>query len=214
MEDTSSTAFTADGLQPTNDEMKNANDIEQQHQRRPRTAGGNGRWCTSSVRSRSSTSFLIHNLLISCSGGASDVPTTPTSPSPFPQVGHDDENEDTSSSCSGESKSGSYSPRQVHPVSSPVMNSVRDARAENGPDGAYIANHYRTKRRKCAIPSRRRAAKKKDSISSANASGDSDNEQIESKKIRGVRKSFLTRPYIVFNKYPINVRILISKISF
>lgn len=180
MEDSTSTELTTDAPQSPsmNNELKNADnteDCQQQHQRRPRT-GGNGRWCTSSVRSRSSTSFLIHNLLISCSGDANNVPTT-TSPSSPPMAEQDNENENHSSS-SEISKSRSCSPQEIQ-LSSPVMH----FKEENGNiNGIYSADHYRIKRRKCNIPFRRRTAKKKDSIST-NASGDSDDDKRESKNI-------------------------------
>jgi len=182
MENTTSTAFTTEN-QPSNknNELKDEDNIEdnqQQHQRRHRTTG-NGRWCTSSVRSRSSTSFLIHNLLISCSGDASDVQTTISPPS-HSLVEQDNDNEDTSNnSCSSESKSRSCSPQELQ-LSSPVM----DVKEEKDDDvnGMYDAEHYRIKRRKCTIPFRRRTAKKKES-SSTNGSGDSDIEKRESKKI-------------------------------
>lgn len=182
MENTTSTAFTTENQSSNkNNELKDEDNIEdsqQQHQRRHRTTG-NGRWCTSSVRSRSSTSFLIHNLLISCSGDASDVQTTISPPSNS-LVEQDNDNEDTSNnSCSSESKSRSCSPREIQ-LSSPVM----DVKEEKDDDvnGMYDAEHYRIKRRKCTIPFRRRTTKKKES-SSTNGSGDSDIEKKESKKI-------------------------------
>jgi len=183
MENTTNTAFTTDNQSSNkNNEFKNGDNIEdcqQQHQRRQRTTG-NGRWCTSSVRSRSSTSFLIHNLLISCSGDASDVQTT-ISPQSLPLVEQDNENDDTSNnSSSSESKSRSCSPREIQ-LSSPVMH-VEEKEDVNG---MYDTEHYRVKRRKCTIPFRRRAAKKKESIST-NASGDSDIEKRESKKTNNI----------------------------
>jgi len=182
MENTTSTTFTTEN-QSSNKNNKledgdNIEDSEQQHQRRHRTTG-NGRWCTSSVRSRSSTSFLIHNLLISCSGDASDVQTTISPPS-HSLVEQDNDNEDTgNNSCSSGSKSRSCSPQEIQ-LSSPVV----DVKEEKDDDvnGVYDAEHYRIKRRKCTIPFRRRIAKKKES-SSTNCSGDSDIEKIESKKI-------------------------------
>jgi len=185
MENTTSTAFTIDN-QPSNknnNELKNGDNIEdcqQQHQRRQR-ATGNGRWCTSSARSRSSTSFLIHNLLISRSGDASDV-QTPISPPSLPLVEQENDNEDSSNnSSSSESKSRSCSPQEMQ-LSSPVMD-VNEEKEDV--DGMYDAEHYRVKRRKCTIPFRRRTAKKKESVST-NASGDSDIEKRESKKINNI----------------------------
>lgn len=181
MENTTSAEFTTDNQSSNkNNELKNGDNLEdcqQQHQRRQRTAG-NGRWCTSSVRSRSSTSFLIHNLLISCSGDASDVQTTISPPS-LPLVEQDNDNEDTSNnnSSSSDSKSRSCSPQEIQ-LASPVMDVKEEKEDVNG---MYNAEHYRIKRRKC-IPFRRRTAKKKESFS-INASGDSDNEKRESKKL-------------------------------
>lgn len=185
MENTTSTAFTIDN-QPSNknNELKNGDNIEdcqQQHQRRQRATGNGSRWCTSSVRSRSSTSFLIHNLLISRSGDASDV-QTPISPPSLPLVEQENDNEDTSNnSSSSESKSRSCSPQEMQ-LSSPVMD-VKEEKEDV--DGMYDAKHYRVKRRKCTIPFRRRTAKKKESVST-NASGDSDIEKRESKKINNI----------------------------
>lgn len=190
MENTTSTAFTADSQSPNNNsELKNADNIDdcqlQEHQRMQRSAGGNnGRWCTSSVRSRSSTSFLIHNLLISCSDDTSDGPTTKSPPS-LPLVEQDNENEETSSSSS-ESRSRSCSPQDM-PLSSPVVN-VKDE--DYDVNGMYNADSYRIKRRKCTIPFRRRTTKKKDSIST-NTSGDSDNEKRESKRIINILHIYL-----------------------
>lgn len=180
MEDPSSvvTLTTDSCLQTTKngDRLKNADQDEEDHQKR--TARGHGRWCTSSVRSRSSTSFLIHNLLISCSGGASDMPATTTSPPSSLQVPvdhRDDDNEDTSNSSSNEScKSGSCSPRDARPVAGHAVNGTYSTDDHYGP----------IKRRKCTADSfKRRSAKKKDIAGSANASDDSDNERGESKKI-------------------------------
>lgn len=189
MENTTSTAFTTDN-QPSNknNELKNGDNIEdcqQPHQRHQRTTG-NGRWCTSSVRSRSSTSFLIHNLLISCSGDANEVQTTISPPS-HPIVEQDNDNEDTSNnSSSSESKSRSCSPQEIQ-LSSPVME-VKEEK-EDDVNGIYNAEHYRIKRRKCTIPFRRRTSKKTES-SSTNASGDSDIEKRESKKINNNLKFY------------------------
>lgn len=185
MEDTTSTTFTAVNNQSPNcknNELKDADNIEdcqQQHQTMQRT-GGNGRWCTSSVRSRSSTSFLIHNLLISCSG---DISTT-TSPPSRPMDGRDNDNDDDMSSSSGESKSRSCSPPESQ-LSSPAM----DVNGEKDDDvnGMYgAADRYRIKRRKCTMPFRRRTAKKKDCDGTNDASGDSDddNDKKESKDLR------------------------------
>uniref|UniRef100_A0A2H8TW50 Homeobox protein DBX1-B n=1 Tax=Melanaphis sacchari TaxID=742174 RepID=A0A2H8TW50_9HEMI len=180
MENTTSTAFTIDNQSPNkNNELKNGDNIEdcqQQHQRRQRNTG-NGRWCTSSVRSRSSTSFLIHNLLISCSGDASDVQANISPPS-LPLVEQDNDNDDTSNnSSSSESKSRSCSPQEIQ-LSSPVMDVKEEKEDVNG---MFDAEHYRIKRRKCTIPFRRRTAKKKESIST-NVSGDSDDEKEETDK--------------------------------
>lgn len=182
MEDTTSTTITADGQSIKNNELKNMDNIDdcqQQHQRRQRS--GNGRWCTSSARSRSSTSFLIHNLLISCSGGANDVPTT-TSPTSLPLVEHDNDNEDTSSS--NESKSRSCSSPQEEQLSPLIMSSKEE---RDNVSGLY-EDHFRIKRRKCTIPSRRRTPNKTDK--NTNVSDDSDNEKRESKKILSVLKLF------------------------
>lgn len=182
MENTTSSAYTAGNRSPNkNSELKNSDNINdcqlQQHQRRQRTAGGNNsRWCTSSMRSRTSTSFLIHNLLISCSDDTSDGPTA-TSPPSLPMVEQENDNDETSSSSS-ESRSGSCSPQDM-PLSSSVVNAID---GNDDVNGVYNADSYRIKRRKCTIPFRRRTTKKKDSISS-NTSGDSDNEKIESKRI-------------------------------
>ncbi|XP_026817786.1 mucin-21-like isoform X2 [Rhopalosiphum maidis] len=194
MENTTSTAFTIDNQSSNkNNELKNGDNIEdcqQQHQRRQRNAG-NGRWCTSSVRSRSSTSFLIHNLLISCSGDASDVQTTISPPS-LPLVEQDNDNEDTSNnSSSSESKSRSCSPQDLQ-LSSPVMD-VKEEKEDI--DGMYDAEHYRIKRRKCTIPFRRRTTKKKESISTnAGDSGDSDIEKREISEEDSQTQSIQTQP--------------------
>lgn len=194
MEDTEASnlaRFTADSDQPTsnrNDDelLKNADmiveDCQQQHQRRQRT-GANGRWCTSSVRSRSSTSFLIHNLLISCSG---DVPATASPPSP---TARDKDNEDltTSSSSGSESKSRSCSPREMRPSSPPPpVTGVHPADEEEDVDGTACNadDRYRVKRRKCTVPFRRRMAKKKYAIgTNADSDETDDNDKKESKKI-------------------------------
>lgn len=187
MEDTTSTEFTAVDSQSPNcdrNELKdpdNIADCQQQHQTMQRT-GGNGRWCTSSVRSRSSTSFLIHNLLISCSG---DVSATTSPPSRL-MAGRRDGNEDDGSSSSGESKSRSCSPPESQP-SSPAMD-VNGEKDDDDVDGIYgAADRYRVKRRKCALPFRRRTAKKKDCAGTNDASGgsDDDSDKKESKDLHG-----------------------------
>lgn len=189
MENTTPAAFTAtvDGQSTNckNNELKSADNIEDCQQQTMQRAGGNGRWCTSSVRSRSSTSFLIHNLLISCSG---DVPAT-ASPRSIPLAGRDNDNEDdTTSSSSGESKSRSCSPHESH-LSSPAMdaNGVKDDDDDDDADGTYGAGRYRAKRRKCTVPFRRRTASKKDRADGVDddacSGGDSDdgNAKKESK---------------------------------
>lgn len=194
MEDTEASnlgRFTADGEPPPTSNrngdglLKNADgivvkDCEQQHQRRQRT-GGNGRWCTSSVRSRSSTSFLIHNLLISCSG---DVPATASSPLST-ERDKDNEGLSTSNSSGSESKSRSCSPRETGPSSPPVTGVVRPADGEDV-DGTS----YRAKRRKCTVPFRRRMAKKKYAIgTNADSDDTDDNCRKESKKIVNILQS-------------------------
>lgn len=189
MEDITHTSFTSSDNQSAsknNELITNADNVEdyQQHQRKQRTKDkedkGNGRWCTSSVRSRSSTSFLIHNLLISCNGNdTSDIPTV-KSPPIIPLIGQDNHNDDLG-------KSRSCSPQEIIHASYPVMNSKEEKEDVNG---MYNSDNYRIKRRKCTIPFRRRTAKIKDNVN-MNASGDSDNEKRESKKIIGILKLFL-----------------------
>ncbi|VVC24069.1 Hypothetical protein CINCED_3A012810 [Cinara cedri] len=179
MEDITPTSFTSFDNQSVskNNELKNADNVEdyQQHQRRQRTKDiedkGNGRWCTSSVRSRSSTSFLIHNLLISCTGNdANDIPIA-KSPPIIPLVEQDNHNDELG-------KSRSCSPQEMIHASYPVINSKEEKEDVNG---MYNADHYRIKRRKCTIPFRRRTAKIKD-IVNTNTSGDSDNDKREMDK--------------------------------
>lgn len=177
MEDITHTSFTSSDNQSAsnnNELIKHADNTEdyQQPQIRQRTKDkeDNSRWCTSSVRSRSSTSFLIHNLLISCTGNnASDIPAA-KSPPVTPLAGQDDHNDELG-------KSRSCSPQNmIHAY--PVMNSKEEKEDVNG---MYNADHYRIKRRKCTIPFRRRTAKIKDNVN-MNTSGDSDNdEKMESK---------------------------------
>lgn len=176
MEGTTSTSITAENQSMNNNELKSAENIEdcQQQRQRKQRSNGNGRWCTSSARSRSSTSFLIHNLLISCSGGASNVPTT-ASPTSLPMVEPDNDNGDTSSS--NESKSRSCSPQEEQ-LSSPLMNVKEERKNVN----EIYDDNYRIKRRKCSVPFRRRTTNKKDS-NRTNISEESDDENIESKNI-------------------------------
>lgn len=183
MEDPSSVALaTADGclqMACKNGDMKNSSDNNDED-----------RWCTSSARSRSSTSFLIHNLLISCSGPGGDCgddgPAPATSPpSPKLPVDDDDETSDSKSDTSP-SKSRSCSPLDA-------VNKTCAGAPDRRP----------AKRRKCTygpLARRRGSAKKKYVAGSANAcSDDSDcDEKGESKK-SGARRVVFRRNEVFFN---------------
>lgn len=188
MEDTTSAAFNATNSRQSpncinNNELNNAehniDDCQQQHRRQMKRQKTNGRWCTSSVRSRSSTSFLIHNLLIS---RAQDMPKIASPPPLIPSDGHDNEDctSRSSSSTSTGNKSRSCSPRDMLQPSSPVLNVHDDGKIqeeEEEVDGKYNSvDRYRMKRRKCANPFRRmRSVKNEDSESANDASDNSDN---------------------------------------
>lgn len=212
--------------------------------------GGGGRWCTSGVLSRSSTSFLIHNLLISCADRApprrapvspaatSSAPTTPPPMAHHHRRHHhhhrhhrrrrhhhqlradnddnnrewtddededDDDDDDNSSSISADT-------RESVSCSSPRTTAVaRSQPSENGQvrgddddededdddddeDDRYGNIYGRTvKRRKHAVPSRRRAAATagtKDEADASAVGSCTDDENGESKTESLLKLSF------------------------
>jgi len=219
MEDTTTAgAFTAAAAncssQSANDNetaadvLKDADNMDDdcngQDLQRPRihygTGAGNARWCT---RSRSSTSFLIHNLLISCSGGGGD--DTPAIASSPPQLApveryNNDENGYTSAStasCSESNKSRSRSPTpRRSSAATDVCGGKGDGRDDDDDnddddrddrdDGGqmYAADLYRIKKRKCAVPFRRMTTTaKRKNVVGANGRDDDDNRYNESESL-------------------------------